>query len=83
MYIIFMHVSYILKKIKTECCNVINLLFYVITISMLFIFKSKPGCIPCKHHAEDTPILTIDSIVICQTHAEDLRRIALKMHPGE
>ena len=28
------------------------------------------------------PILTMDSVVICQTHAEDLRRIALKMHPG-
>ena len=27
-----------------------------------------PGCIPCKVYAEDTPILTIDSIVICQTH---------------
>ena len=42
-----------------------------------------PGCIPCKVYAEDTPILTIDSIVICQTHAEDLRRRLLKMHPGE
>ena len=43
-----------------------------------------PGCIPCKLCAEDTPIVTIDSIVIYQTHAEDLRlrRIALKMHPG-
>jgi hypothetical protein len=41
-----------------------------------------PGCIPCKVYAEDTPILTIDSIVICQTHAEDLRRRLLKMHPG-
>jgi hypothetical protein len=37
---------------------------------------------PCKVYAEDTPILTIDSIVICQTHAEDLRRRLLKMHPG-
>jgi hypothetical protein len=27
-------------------------------------------------------ILTTDSIVICQTHTEDLRQIALKMHPG-
>jgi hypothetical protein len=26
-----------------------------------------PGCIPCKLHAGDTPTLTIDSIVICQT----------------
>ena len=43
---------------------------------------SLPGCIPCKVHAEDTPILTIDSIVICQTHAGDLRRRLLKMHPG-
>ena len=42
----------------------------------------NPGCIPCKVYAEDTPILTIDSIVICQTHAEDLRRRLLKMHPG-
>ena len=42
-----------------------------------------PGCIPCKVYAEDTPILTIDSIVICQTHAEDLRRRLLKMHPGQ
>ena len=41
-----------------------------------------PGCIPCKVYAEDTPILTIDSIVICQTHAEDLQRRLLKMHPG-
>ena len=41
-----------------------------------------PGCIPCKVYAEDTPILTIDSIVICQTHAEDLRRRLLKMQPG-
>jgi hypothetical protein len=45
--------------------------------------KSKrPGCIPCKVYAEDTPILTIDSILICQTHAEDIRRRLLKMHPG-
>ena len=43
----------------------------------------EPGCIPCKVYAEDTPILTIDSIVICQTHAEDLRRRLLKMHPGK
>ena len=28
-----------------------------------------PGCIPCKLYAGDTPTLTIDSIVICQTHA--------------
>ena len=28
------------------------------------------------------PILTIDSIVISQTYAEDLLRIALKMHLG-
>ena len=35
-----------------------------------------------KLDTEDMPILTIDGIVICQTHAEDLRRIALKMHPG-
>ena len=41
-----------------------------------------PGCIPCKVYAEDMPILTIDSIVIYQTHAEDLRRRLLKMHPG-
>ena len=26
-----------------------------------------PGCIPCKLYAGDTPTLTIDSIVICQT----------------
>ena len=35
------------------------------------LFDISPGCIPCKVYAEDTPILTIDSIVICQTHAED------------
>jgi hypothetical protein len=40
------------------------------------------GYISCKVYAEDTPILTIDSIVICQTHAKDLRRRLLKMHPG-
>jgi hypothetical protein len=34
----YMHVSYILKKIKTECCNVV---IYVITISTLFIFENK------------------------------------------
>ena len=28
---------------------------------------SNPGCIPCKLYAGDTPTLTIDSIVICQT----------------
>jgi hypothetical protein len=44
--------------------------------------KFIPGCISCKQYAEDVPILTIDSIVICQTHAEDLRPIALKMHLG-
>jgi hypothetical protein len=27
----------------------------------------EPGCIPCKLYAGDTPTLTIDSIVICQT----------------
>ena len=27
----------------------------------------SPGCIPCKLYAGDTPTLTIDSIVICQT----------------
>ena len=48
----------------------------------LSIYKYRPGCIPCKVYAEDTPILTIDSIVICQTHAEDLWRRLLKMHPG-
>jgi hypothetical protein len=51
-----------------------------------FVFEKlcsySPGCIPCKVYAEDTLILTIDSIVICQTHAEDLRRRLLKMHPG-
>jgi hypothetical protein len=46
------------------------------------LFDISPGCIPCKVYAEDTPILTIDSIVICQTHAVDLRRRLLKMHPG-
>ena len=41
------------------------------------------GAFHVKVYAEDTPILTIDSIVICQTHAEDLRRRLLKMHPGK
>jgi hypothetical protein len=50
--------------------------------SILYKTIYSPGCIPCKVYAEDTPILTIDSIVICQTHAEDLRRRLLKMHPG-
>jgi hypothetical protein len=44
--------------------------------------QSLPGYIPCKLYAEDAPILTIDSIVICQTYAKDLRRMPLKMHPG-
>jgi hypothetical protein len=47
-----------------------------------YFFYRSPGCIPCKVYAEDTPMLTIDSIVICQTHAEDRRRSVLKMHPG-
>jgi hypothetical protein len=38
-----------------------------------------PRCIPCKLHQRFTNI--IDSIVMCQTHAEDLWRIALGMHP--
>jgi hypothetical protein len=50
--------------------------------SPLIMAPTLPGCIPCKVYAEDTPILTIDSIVICQTHAEYLRRRLLKMHPG-
>jgi hypothetical protein len=49
---------------------------------MLLVTTYAPGCIPCKVYAEDTPILTIDRIVIYQTHAEDLRRRLLKMHPG-
>ena len=59
-----------------DAANAANLLEDTQLISCL------PGCIPCKVYAEDTPILTIDSIVICQTHAEDLRRRLLKMHPG-
>jgi hypothetical protein len=35
--------------------------------------RKVPGCIPCKLYAGDTPTLTIDSIVICQTHAGYLR----------
>jgi hypothetical protein len=42
----------------------------------------QPGCITCKLHAGDTPTLTIDSIVICQTHAGDLRTFVHGMHPG-
>ena len=34
------------------------------------------------NYPKDMPILTIDSTIIYQTHAEDLRCIALKMHPG-
>jgi hypothetical protein len=34
------------------------------------------------NYAKDMPILTIDSTIIYQTHAEGLRCIALKMHPG-
>jgi hypothetical protein len=41
-----------------------------------------PGCIPCKLYAGDMPTLTIDSIVICQTHAGDLRTFVHGMHPG-
>jgi hypothetical protein len=41
----------------------------------------KCGCIPCKLYVKDTPILTIDSIVICQTRTKDLWRIALNMLP--
>jgi hypothetical protein len=41
-----------------------------------------PGRIPCKLYAGDTPTLTIDSIVICQTRAGDLRTFVHGMHPG-
>ena len=41
-----------------------------------------PGCIPCKLYAGDMPTLTIDSIVICQTHAGYLRTFVHRMHPG-
>jgi hypothetical protein len=33
-----------------------------------YINKKIPECIPCKVYADDTAILTIDSIVICRTH---------------
>ena len=36
----------------------------------------------CKLYAEDTPILTIDSIVICQTHPGYLHTFVHRMHPG-
>jgi hypothetical protein len=49
-----------------------------VRISLVLI----PGCIPCKLYAGDTPTLTIDSIVICQTHAGDLRTFEHGMHPG-
>jgi hypothetical protein len=45
-------------------------------------FTHWPGCIPCKLYAGDTLTLTIDSIVICQTHAGDLRTFVHGMHPG-
>jgi hypothetical protein len=32
-----------------------------------YINKKIPECIPCKLYADDTAILTIDSIVICRT----------------
>jgi hypothetical protein len=65
--------------------NIQKILLLIIKTSSMFIMVYKParGCIPCKVYAEDNiGILTIDSIVICQTHAEDLRRRLLKMHPG-
>ena len=65
---------------QRELC--IYIFSYTINEKCLCVQPKHPGCMPCKVYAEDTPILTIDSIVICQTHAEDLRRRLLKMHPG-
>jgi hypothetical protein len=36
-------------------------------VMLWWILSKMPGCIPCKLYAGDTPTLTIDSIVICQT----------------
>jgi hypothetical protein len=37
-----------------------------VLVNMVGLYTG-PGCIPCKLYARDTPRLTIDSIVICQT----------------
>ena len=34
----------------------------------------QPGCNPCKLNAEDMPVFTITTIVICLMHTEDLWR---------
>jgi hypothetical protein len=51
-------------------------------ISNCYLIDHLPGCIPCMLYAEDKPILTIDSIVICQTHVGYLSTFVHRMHPG-
>ena len=89
------HIMFFKKAVNCELAVPVPNLLFMLAKCDLAISQSRihisvkrssqqgiPGCIPCKVYAEDTPILTIDSIVICQTHAEDLRRRLLKMHPG-
>jgi hypothetical protein len=57
-------------EVSSECSlarELVSLECFKIALAILLF---HPGCIPCKLYAEDTPILTINSIVISQTHAE-------------
>ena len=66
------------KFLRGVFCQHFDLFFYRVknfqssSPGGLDVKWSSPECIPCKLHAEDMPIFTIFTIVICLIHAEDL-----------